>query len=339
MPYHITVALLLTLAWVANPTAAAAADAVAPSALVNTAQLLQARDRGAIVWDTRAVALYGQGHIPGAVNVGDVGSVLRDENSEDYIAQPRIEKILGNAGIDPQREIVVYGAKASPYVYFALLTLQYFNAKSPKIYHGGIEDWQAAGQAVVTNESKLPPVALKLSTRPDLLVDTAEVVRRLRDPSLQIIDARTPEEYRGEDIRALRGGHIPGAVAIHYMENWVDPGARNKLDNKQTSNAEGLNLKPREQLQSLYAKLDPNKETIVYCQSGVRAAETATVLSELGFKHVRVYDSSWIGYGNRLDAPVEDVSYFNVGNLQSKLNAMQKRIDGLEKELAGKAAK
>ena len=101
-----------------------------------------------------------------------------------------------------------------------------------------------------------------------------------------------------------------------------------------------MNLKSREQLQELYAKLDPGKETIVYCQSGIRASETATVLKEVGFKNVRVYDSSWLGYGNTLDAPAEDVTFVNVGLLQSKLNAMQKRVEKLEKELAeGKAAK
>ena len=63
------------------------------------------------------------------------------------------------------------------------------------------------------------------------------------------------------------------------------------------------------------------------------------MLQELGFKNVRVHDSSWLGYGNTLDAPAEDVTFFNVGLLQSKLNAMQKRVETLEKALAeGKAA-
>jgi thiosulfate/3-mercaptopyruvate sulfurtransferase len=55
---------------------------------------------------------------------------------------------------------------------------------------------------------------------------------------------------------------------------------------------DGLNLKPKEDLRKLYAKLDPKKETVVYCQSGIRASESATLLKELGFKKVRVYDSS-----------------------------------------------
>jgi thiosulfate/3-mercaptopyruvate sulfurtransferase len=159
-------------------------------------------------------------------------------------------------------------------------------------------------------------------------------VKKLKDPNVQIVDARTPKEFRGEDIRAIRGGHIPGAIPIHYMENWVDPDTQAKLDKKLIASKDGMNLKSHEQLKALYARLSPEKETIVYCQSGIRASETATMLKELGFKNVRVYDSSWLGYGNTLDAPAESVTFFNVGLLQSRMNAMQKRVENLEKELA-----
>ena len=313
---------------------ASAALAAETSAIVDTAYVTQAIKRNAIVWDTRGAAAYKQGHIPGAVNIDDVGVVLRDENTEDYIAVEEIERLLGAAGIDPSREVVVYGAKANPYVYFALVTLQYLGAPNAKIYHGGIDDWKSSGQPVVTEPTRNAPVALKLETHPELLVDTAEVVKKLRDPNVQIVDARTPKEYRGEDIRAIRGGHIPGAVPIHYMENWVDPDTQGKLDKKLVANKDGMNLKSREQLKTLYAKLSPEKETIVYCQSGIRASETATMLKELGFKKVRVYDSSWLGYGNTLDAPAENVTFFNVGLMQSRMSSMQKRIESLEKELA-----
>jgi 3-mercaptopyruvate sulfurtransferase SseA len=62
-----------------------------------------------------------------------------------------------------------------------------------------------------------------------------------------------------------------------------------------------MSLKPAEDLKRLYSKLDPSKETIVYCQSGARASETAGVLQQLGFTNVKVYDSSWLGYGNTRD--------------------------------------
>ena len=325
------VALNMIAALVALATSVAMATET--SSIVDTGYVVEALKRNAIVWDARSAAAYKQGHIPGAVNIDDIGQVLRDENTEDYIALEDIEKLLGAAGIDPAKEIVVYGEKGNPYVYFGLVTLQYLSAANAKIYHGGIDDWKSSGQLAVTEPSKLAPIALKLKTRPALLVDTREVVRRLHDPNVQIVDARTSKEYRGEDIRAIRGGHIPGAIPIHYMENWVDPETPGKLEKKLVANKDGMNLKSHDQLRTLYSKLNPDKETIVYCQSGIRASETATVLKELGFRNVRVYDSSWLGYGNTLDAPAENVTFFNVGAMQSRMNAMQKRIDNLEKEL------
>ena len=95
-----------------------------------------------------------------------------------------------------------------------------------------------------------------------------------------------------------------------------------------------MSLKPAEDLKRLYARLDSNKETIVYCQSGARASETAGVLQQLGFTNVKVYDSSWLGYGNTLDAPADNVTFFNVGLLNSRISALQERINQLEKELA-----
>jgi len=102
-----------------------------------------------------------------------------------------------------------------------------------------------------------------------------------------------------------------------------------------------MNLKSREQLQKLYAKLDPDRETSSTVRAEYGHRETATVLKELGFNNVRAYDSSWLSYGNTFGtAPAEDVTFVNVSLLQSKLNAMQKRVEKLEQELAqGKAAK
>src|SRR4051794_29371029 len=58
-------------------------------------------------------------------------------------------------------------------------------------------------------------------------------------------------------------------------------------------------------------------------QSGARASETAGVLQELGFTNVKVYDSSWLGYGNTLDAPANNVTFFNVGLLNTRLSTLQ----------------
>jgi rhodanese-related sulfurtransferase len=72
--------------------------------IVDAAAVKAALARGAIVWDVRATPLYRKGHIPGAVSIGDAGNVLRNPVTEDFIETAQIEKILGNAGIDPARK-------------------------------------------------------------------------------------------------------------------------------------------------------------------------------------------------------------------------------------------
>jgi thiosulfate/3-mercaptopyruvate sulfurtransferase len=71
----------------------------------------------------------------------------------------------------------------------------------------------------------------------------------------------------------------------------------------------------------------------------VRAAQTATVLRDLGFQDIKVYEPSWLGYGNTLDAPAEDVTFLNVGQLLGELNRLQSRVDQMEKQLAMLSAK
>jgi thiosulfate/3-mercaptopyruvate sulfurtransferase len=58
------------------------------------------------------------------------------------------------------------------------------------------------------------------------------------------------------------------------------------------------------------------------------------VLGKLGFRNVKVYDSSWLGYAAKLDAPVENEVFFNVGALRAQLTAMQAKIEALERALA-----
>ena len=302
--------------------------------IVDHTQFQEAVKRGAQVWDVRDARDYSKGHLPGALTIGDAASVLRDPNSEDFIATSRIEALLGAAGINPDRETVVYGSRGTWNPYFGRYTLRYFGGSKVSVFHDGIEGWQALGLPLSTAPAQAVPVKLSLVANPSVVVTTPEVISRLNQSQVQIVDARTPKEFAGEDIRALRGGHVPGAINIPYEQNWTDPQTLQKLASKQVSDSRGMSLKSTADLKELYSKLDPEKETLVYCQSGVRASETAGVLEQLGFKNVRVYDSSWLAYGNQLDAPANNATMFNVGALNGRMAALQARIDALEKELA-----
>ena len=303
--------------------------------IVDLQYVKAAQQRGAIIWDVRASNQYLEGHIPGAINFGDIGTVLRDPNREDFIDLAEINAIFNKAGLDIYKEIVVYGSRGNPYSYFGLFTIHYFGGKQAKVFHDGIDGWADAGLPIEKTSSTLASINIKLAPQENLVVSNEQMRKLYNNQSVQVVDARTFNEFKGNDVRAIRGGHIPGAISIPYEQNWKDPATGSKLAKKEVKTNAGMSLKTKDELNALYAKLDPNKETVVYCQSGVRAAETATVLQNLGYKNVKIYDSSWLGWASHLASPVADETYLNVGMLNARIAAMQNKINELETALKG----
>jgi thiosulfate/3-mercaptopyruvate sulfurtransferase len=303
------------------------------SSIVDLEYVKAAQQRGVIIWDVRASNQYLEGHIPRAINVGDIGTVLRDPNREDFIDLAEINSIFNKAGLDINKEIIVYGSRGNPYAYFGLFTINYFGGKQAKVFHDGIDGWADAGLLIEKTPSTLASINVRLIPQDNLVVTNEQMRKLYNNQSVQVVDARTFNEFKGNDVRAIRGGHIPGAVSIPYEQNWKDPATGSKLAKKEVKTNVGMSLKSKDELNALYSKLDPNKETVVYCQSGVRAAETATVLQNLGYKNVKIYDSSWLGWASHLASPVADETYLNVGMLNARIAAMQNKINELEATL------
>lgn len=313
---------------------AAAPLAALGSPFASLDEVDEARARGAIVWDVRAAEDFRKGHIPGAVNVGDPTKVLRGTHREVFLPTWKIEAILGAAGIEPSREVIVYGQRGAPQAYFGRFTLRYFGGDNVKVFHDGVDGWAAAGRELGTTPARPRPVALRLSPRPERVVTTDQIVAAVRSGAdLQIVDVRSLGEFVGDDVRAIRGGHVPGAVNIPYELNWRDPKTAAKLARGEVRDNTGMSLADREALEDLYSTLDPSRETIVYCQSGTRSAVTAAVLEDLGFDRVKVYEASWLGYAARLDAPAERESFVNVGLLQAQLRTLAGRLEQFEQRV------
>lgn len=125
--------------------------------------------------------------------------------------------------------MVIYGNRGTWNPYFGLYTTQYFGGKSTSVYHDGIEDWVDAAKALATNATKLPPIALKLTADASRVASTGEVIDIVGKANVQILDVRTTAEFEGNDIRAIRGGHVPGVASIPYERNWRDPDTLAKL--------------------------------------------------------------------------------------------------------------
>jgi thiosulfate/3-mercaptopyruvate sulfurtransferase len=163
-----------------------------------------------------------------------------------------------------------------------------------RVLAGGRERWISEGHPVTADPSSVGEAeypAPKLASPPDRAT-WEEVLAAVDAPDKVILDVRSPEEYEGKNVRAARGGHIPGAVNIE----WTEATAGDNV------------LKPVEELRRMFAArgVTPDKEIIAHCQLGMRASHAWFVLKHvLGYPRVRNYDGSWQEWGNRHDLPVE----------------------------------
>lgn len=249
---------------------------------------------------------YADGHIPGATNIGgDCSKVLRTKEKSTVFSDPnnpnkydtkKYEEILGNAGISNDKTIVIYGDKkriTNATVGFWIL--EWLGHKDVRFLNGGIEAWEADGKKLDTSETKLPSAKFKANAKTikKRIATTEEVLKIAKGESKnsQLVDSRTAAEYKGEDIRAKRGGHIPYCLLnVSHAE----------MFDKATGK-----IKSMDELEKLYGMFDKNKRVISYCQTGTRSTLTYLVFRLMGFKDPANYDDSWIIWGDDEALPIE----------------------------------
>jgi thiosulfate/3-mercaptopyruvate sulfurtransferase len=159
---------------------------------------------------------------------------------------------------------------------------------------GGIEKWEADGHPLETGTIAPEPADFEPgeTRQPSVSgIDAADIRARLADPALHLVDVRAPAEFRGEQRRAARGGHIPGATLWPWDQTLREDGTlRDASEIRAAAEAAGL-----------FA----DQELVTYCQGGVRAAHAALALRVAGYPRVRIYDGSWAEWGNDPTLPVE----------------------------------
>ncbi len=246
--------------------------------------------------------LYETGHIPGAIKI-DWVTDLNDAVTRDYVDRQQLQKLLRAKGINQDSTIVFYGDKNNWWAAYAFWVFRLFGLERLKLMDGGRARWVEEGRALTTDVPKYPAGNIEVGERNDA------VIRAFREEVLghvgrrgQLVDVRSPEEYRGERLHmpdypnegALRGGHIPGAKSIPWARA-VDPDTHT--------------FRPASELRKLYVEeqgLDPKGDTIAYCRIGERSSHTWFALTYLlGFRNVRNYDGSWTEWGNAVRMPIE----------------------------------
>lgn len=312
----IAVYFLVTV-FLAVSSLAYSAEYANPQLLV-TPQDIEKNQGKWVLLDCRDEKVYAAGHIPGATNLGGAcGRVLRDTTLR-IKKTGDLEKLLGEAGISMDKTVVVYAdTKLITGATVAFWALEYLGHNDVRFLNGGIEEWESGGKPLETGRKKLNPAVFKANVVKNRIATTDEMVRiakgEIKDVS--VIDSRTEKENKGEDIRAVRGGHIPNtAMNVSHTDTYhVETGT--------LYSADGLEM--------LFGKLDKNKRIIPYCQTGTRSTLIYLALRLMGFKEPANYDDSWIVYGSNVDYPVTNENWYDF----VKVNDALKKIDALTQEI------
>jgi thiosulfate/3-mercaptopyruvate sulfurtransferase len=275
-----------------------------PEVLVSTDWVAQHLDdpKVRLIESNEDLLLYDTGHIPGAVKV-DWTNDLNDPLVRDYIDSERLQRLLRSKGINKDTTIVFYGDKNNWWATYAFWVLKLFGIERVRLMDGGRLRWVDEGRPLTTDVPSHPAGNIVVGRRNDAPVRAFrdEVLEHVKGKG-QLVDVRSPEEFRGERLHmpeypsegALRGGHIPGAKSIPWAKA-IDPDTHT--------------FRPVTELRDLYEKenrLRRDAETIAYCRIGERSSHTWFALTYLlGFDRVRNYDGSWTEWGNAVRLPVE----------------------------------
>jgi thiosulfate/3-mercaptopyruvate sulfurtransferase len=249
--------------------------------------------RGALVVDLSKPERYAEAHLPGAVPL-DYASLVRSETPVGGLlpSAPVLSALLGGLGLAPGRPLIAYDDEGNGRAARLVWTLAAVGHRAAAILDGGLAAWREAGLA--TSRTPVAPVAAAFEARytGEAVADRAWILAHLQDPSSVLVDTRSPAEYRGEDLRAARGGHIPGALSF----DWV----------RAMDTDRHRCLRPAGALREELAALGvvPEREVIVYCQTHHRSSHTWVVLRSLGYERVRGYPGAWSDWGNAPDTPI-----------------------------------
>jgi thiosulfate/3-mercaptopyruvate sulfurtransferase len=205
-------------------------------------------------------------------------------------------KTMSRHGISNDTLVVAYDNMGGLYAARLWWTLEYFGHSACKVLDGGFRKWFEEGRPVTMDQPHVDPGNFTATaSHPEICATLDDVKAAIDDGDTVIWDVRDAGEHTGEDRRTnQRGGHIPGARHMEWLDLTVSPPVRS-----------GSFLPADEMSRKLEAiGVTPDKRVITHCQAGIRAANAYFVLSLLGYPRIANYDASWNEWGNRDDTPI-----------------------------------
>ncbi|MCI1003582.1 sulfurtransferase [Herbaspirillum sp. C7C8] len=194
-------------------------------------------------------------------------------------------------GINNDTQVVAYDAQGGMYAARLWWLLRWIGHSDVAVLDGGMAAWQALGETL-TSEIPGPAVPGNIQDLSSLVktVDAQTLLDNLKSQTLQVVDARAPDRFRGENetIDAV-GGHIPGAKNRFFKDNLQADG----------------HFKSAAQLREEWLSVlgDP-QAAVMQCGSGVTACHNLLALEVAGLPGAHLYPGSWSEWSSDPQRPV-----------------------------------
>ncbi|HKD46722.1 MAG TPA: sulfurtransferase [Rhizomicrobium sp.] len=252
-----------------------------------------AADKDLVILHAGNAASFQAGHIRGA-HLADLDQISVSDPQGLSTELPPAEMLrqqLEALGISDNSRILVYSdSETIPRATRILLTLDAagFGRRS-FLLDGGLKEWKAEGRAVMTDSEPVAQGHLKPLTLDPAIVNGDFVHAHLKSPGYDLIDARAPNFFSGEQASMGGKGHIPGARNIPFT----------------TITGPDGKLKSPEELRQMFtsAGYKPGDHVIAYCHIGIQATAVVFAAWTLGLD-AKLYDGSFQDWVKR-GLPVE----------------------------------
>lgn len=233
-------------------------------------------------------------HPPGAVYL-DYNELIVGAPPAPGLPRPvtQLQESLRRIGLSHDKHVIAFDAHGNGRAARLLWTLELLGHARASLLNGGLTAWQNENYECESGMRRAPPGDFIAKFQPQVLAEKEFVRAAIGDHARVILDARSPQEFRGEKSASARHGRIPGAVNL----NWTDC----------IDTARNLRFKPDSELRAMLEArgVHPAREVIVHCQTHHRSSHSFVMLRHLGFDSVRGYAGSWAEWGNDASLPLE----------------------------------
>ena len=204
-----------------------------------------------------------------------------------------LQALFSGLGLTPDKHVIAYDDEGSGWAGRLIWTLDVLGHKHYSVLNGGLHAWVNEGHPTDSGigQGQASDYVVNINTAP--ISELEDVLAAIDDDSAAIWDARSPEEYRGEKVVAARGGHIPGAFNIDWLE------LMDRDRNLRLIDLDAL----KQRLEALGA--GPDKTVITHCQTHHRSGLSYLAMKAMGYPSIKGYHGSWGEWGNREDTPIE----------------------------------